>query len=75
MPKFESPKHKGLVLQDDKGVWAKFEDGEFETSDASVAKRLRALPDDYEVTEAKAPAKADGDGSGKPAGGSSGDQK
>ncbi|MFB7739575.1 hypothetical protein ACFC08_35550 [Streptomyces sp. NPDC056112] len=76
MAKFESPKYRGLVLQDDKGVWAKFEDGLCETSDAAVAKRLRSLPGEYEVTEVKAPAKASGDG-GKQAGdtGAGGDGK
>ncbi|MFB7224223.1 MULTISPECIES: hypothetical protein [Terrabacteria group] len=63
MAQFESTKYRGLVLQDDKGVWAKFEDGLCETSDAAVIKRLRALPDEYEVAEVKAPAKTDG-GSG-----------
>ncbi|MEU7384018.1 hypothetical protein AB0A91_29335 [Streptomyces sp. NPDC042207] len=63
MAQFESKRFRGLALQDDKGVWAKFEDGLCETSDAAVAKRLRALPDEYEVTEVKASAKSDG-GSG-----------
>lgn len=46
MPKFTS-KNKGLVLQDGvepakgDGVWARFEDGVFETNDAKVAARLR----------------------------------
>lgn len=57
MPVFHSPKYPHLTLQDGKGVWARFVGGEFETSDPAVAKRLRALPGDYEVTEVKAPAK------------------
>lgn len=44
MAKFSSEKYPGLILQDDKGVWARFERGEFETTDAAVIKRLRALP-------------------------------
>ncbi|MER6531161.1 hypothetical protein [Streptomyces sp. NPDC001508] len=64
MPKFESTKFRGLTLQDDKGIWARFEGGVFETSDAAVAKRLRALPEDYEVSEVKAAAKSDDQGTG-----------
>lgn len=44
---------KSLTLQDDKGIWAQFADGVFTTTDGAVVKRLRALPDDYQVTEAK----------------------
>lgn len=62
MAKFASSKYPHLTLQDDKGVWARFEDGEFETTDAAALKRLRALPEDYEVTEVKASAKSDDKG-------------
>ncbi|MEU5091716.1 hypothetical protein [Streptomyces sp. NPDC021356] len=65
MAKFTSPKYTGLTLQDDKGIWAQFVGGEFETTDAAVLKRLRALPEDYEVSEAKAAAKGDGTGDDK----------
>lgn len=51
MAKFES-KYRGLVLQDADGVWARFENGEFETDDRAVADRLRAV--EY-VTEVEAP--------------------
>jgi len=59
MANFASPKYPNLTLQDDKGIWAQFEGGEFETTDAGVIKRLRALPEDYEVSEVKASAKGD----------------
>lgn len=60
MATFNSAKYPALTLQDDKGIWAQFKDGEFETSDAGVVKRLRGLPEDEGVTEAKASAKAPG---------------
>lgn len=76
MPKFESTRYPGLILQDDKGIWAQFKDGEFETSDAGVAKRLRALPDEEGIVEVKASAKTSGEGdAGQQAAGGSGDQK
>lgn len=56
MATFTTTRYPGLVLQDDKGVWAAFKDGAFETSEAAVIKRLKALPDEYEVTEASAAA-------------------
>lgn len=62
MAKFSSEKYPGLTLQDDKGVWAKFEGGEFETTDAAVIKRLRGLPESEGVSEVKESAKASGDG-------------
>lgn len=62
MAQFHSPKYTHLTLQDDKGVWAQFTDGKLETTDAGVIKRLRALPEDYEVTESKAAAKSDDKG-------------
>ncbi|MCX4886046.1 hypothetical protein [Streptomyces sp. NBC_00847] len=62
MAQFESSKYPGLILQDDKGIWARFKGGQFETTDAGVLKRLRALPEDYEVTEVKASAKSDDKG-------------
>lgn len=64
MPKFQTSKHPGLILQDEKGIWAQFKGGEFETSDAAAVKRLRTLPEDYEVTEVKASAKSDDKGDG-----------
>jgi hypothetical protein len=51
MAKFTSEKYPGLVLQDDKGVWARFDRGRFETGDASVVKRLRGLPEADGVKE------------------------
>lgn len=48
MAKFTS-RYKGLLLQDDDGVWAKFEGGEFSTADESVIARLRAAEDVEEV--------------------------
>ncbi len=62
MANFASPKYPHLTLQDDKGIWAQFEDGQLETTDAAVVKRLRALPEDYEVAEVKAAAKSDDKG-------------
>lgn len=64
MAKFESTRYPGLTLQDDKGIWAQFVGGEFETTDAAVVKRLRALPESEGITEAKATAKSEDD-SGK----------
>ncbi|MER6435429.1 hypothetical protein ABT275_03570 [Streptomyces sp. NPDC001185] len=69
MATFTSSKYPALTLQDDKGIWAQFEDGQFETSDAGVVKRLRALPEEEGITEEKSSAKASG------ADGGSGDQK
>jgi hypothetical protein len=57
---FSSSKYPALALQDDKGIWAQFKGGELTTSDAAVIKRLRALPEDEGITEAKASAKDDG---------------
>ncbi|MFW3477199.1 hypothetical protein [Streptomyces microflavus] len=56
MATFTSSKYPEITLQDDKGVWARFRGGRFETSDAGVAKRLRALPDGEGITEAGDPA-------------------
>ncbi|MFF3060922.1 hypothetical protein [Streptomyces sp. NPDC057909] len=61
MAKFSSEKYPALTLQDDKGIWAKFEGGELETTDAAVIKRLRGLPEEEGISEVKAPAKAEGD--------------
>ena len=61
MAHFESSKYPALTLQDDKGIWAQFEGGKLEATDAGAVKRLRALPEDYEVTEVKAPAKSEDD--------------
>jgi hypothetical protein len=61
MAKFSSEKYPGLILQDDKGVWARFERGEFETTDAAVIKRLRALPQADGVKEGAQDAPASGD--------------
>jgi len=72
MATFSSSKYPALTLQDEKGIWAQFKDGEFTTSDAAVVKRLRALPEDEGITEAKVPAKSDG---GKDDGASGGDAK
>lgn len=52
MAQFKS-KYRGHVLQDNEGVWARFRDGLFETSDAAVVKRLRALPASAGVVEVK----------------------
>lgn len=54
MAKFTSD-YKGLLLEDDKGVWAHFQDGEFETTDTAVAARLRKV--EY-VAEVKSKAKS-----------------
>lgn len=62
MAQFTSSKYSHLTLQDDKGVWAQFKEGQLETSDAAVVKRLRALPEDYEVSEVKASAKSEDKG-------------
>ncbi|GAA5033158.1 hypothetical protein [Streptomyces siamensis] len=64
MATFKSSKYPGLTLQDDKGVWARFEGGTFETSDSGVAKRLRALPDEEGIAEVKTSEKAGGKDSG-----------
>lgn len=69
MAKFSSSKYPNLTLQDDKGVWAQFKGGEFETSEAAVVKRLRALPEDEGISEVKSSAKDDGGDGGKPASG------
>lgn len=61
MAKFSSEKYPALTLQDDKGIWAKFEDGELETTDAAVMKRLRSLPEAEGISEVKAAAKTEGD--------------
>jgi hypothetical protein len=53
MAKFES-KYAGLILQDEEGVWAKFEGGEFETTDAAVIARLRKAEDVSEVKKSSA---------------------
>lgn len=61
MAKFSSEKYPALTLQDDKGIWAKFEGGELETTDAAVVKRLRGLPEAEGISEVKASAKTEGD--------------
>jgi hypothetical protein len=61
MAKFSSEKYPALTLQDDKGIWAKFEGGELETTDAAVVKRLRGLPEEEGISEVKAAAKTEGD--------------
>ncbi|TXS35723.1 hypothetical protein [Streptomyces sp. OR43] len=61
MAKFSSAKYPALVLQDDKGIWATFADGELETTDAAVVKRLRGLPESEGISEVKAAAKAEDD--------------
>jgi hypothetical protein len=53
MATFTSSKYPALTLQDDKGIWAQFKDGHFEASDATVAKRLRALPEEEGISEVK----------------------
>ncbi|MFJ2863686.1 hypothetical protein [Kitasatospora sp. NPDC087314] len=53
MARFTTTRYPGLSLQDDKGIWAQFTDGACETADQSTIKRLRTLPDDYEVAEVK----------------------
>lgn len=60
MAKFTSQKYPGLILQDDKGIWAQFVRGEFETTDPAVVKRLTALPDSEGVRTADAPASSGG---------------
>jgi len=61
MARFTTARYPGLTLQDDKGIWAQFTDGAFETTDAAVIKRLKALPEDYGVSVAtKAGAAEDG---------------
>ncbi|WP_020141138.1 hypothetical protein [Streptomyces sp. 351MFTsu5.1] len=57
MATFKSTRYPHLTLQDEKGVWAQFKGGEFETSDASVVKRLRALPEEEGIVEAKSSGK------------------
>jgi hypothetical protein len=44
MPRFVCERHPQLVLQDERGVWARFRGGVFETASPAVVKRLRALP-------------------------------
>ncbi|MDF6043249.1 hypothetical protein LRD69_14040 [Streptomyces sp. JH14] len=61
MAKFRSAKYPALTLQDDKGIWARFEGGQLETTDAAVVKRLRGLPESEGISEVKAPAKTEGD--------------
>lgn len=60
MAKFKSEQYPGLTLQDEKGIWAQFKGGEFETSDAAVAKRLRGLPEEEGIVEVKSSAKPSG---------------
>ena len=48
MAKFTS-ENRGLVLQDDEGVYAHFVEGEFETDDPKVAARLRKIDGISEV--------------------------
>ncbi|MGW5126686.1 hypothetical protein ACWEQ7_22050 [Streptomyces sp. NPDC004069] len=67
MAAFRSERYPELTFQDRRGVWARFRGGRFETSDAAVAKRLRALPAEQGITEVKAPAKAPASASGKQA--------
>jgi hypothetical protein len=62
MAKFTTSRYPGLTLQDDKGVWAQFTDGAFETTDRAVIKRLGALPAEYEVAEVKGSAADDSEG-------------
>lgn len=69
MAKFKSELYPQLTLQDDKGIWARFKDGEFETSDAAVVKRLRALPEEEGIVEVKASAKSSGGEGGQGDGG------
>ncbi|MFD5111442.1 hypothetical protein ACFWNG_03855 [Streptomyces sp. NPDC058391] len=51
MAKFSSEKYPALTLQDDKGIWARFEGAQFETFDSAVAKRLRGLPESEGISE------------------------
>jgi hypothetical protein len=53
MARFTTARYPGLTLQDEKGIWAQFADGAFETSDRAVIKRLAALPEDYQVVQDK----------------------
>lgn len=53
MTRFTTTRYPGLTLQDDKGIWARFSDGAFETTDRAVIKRLAALPAEYEVVQDK----------------------
>lgn len=57
MAKFTS-EFRGLLLQDDDGVWARFEDGVFETDDKAVAARLRKVEYVSEVDAKPAAKKA-----------------
>lgn len=59
MAKFSCERYPGLTLQDEKGVWAQFAAGEFETTDAAVIKRLRSVPESEGLTEVKESAKSD----------------
>ena len=52
MAKFKS-NFGSLTLQDDGGVWAQFEGGEFETNDTKVAARLRKAEGVEEVKPSK----------------------
>lgn len=58
MAAFTSANYPALTLQDEDGVWAQFAGGRFETGDAKVAARLRALPASEGITEQNAPASA-----------------
>lgn len=60
MAKFKSSKFPAVTLQDAEGIWAQFKGGEFETSDAAVAKRLRGLPDEEGISEVKTSEKSAG---------------
>ncbi|MGK4583478.1 hypothetical protein [Kitasatospora sp. HPMI-4] len=51
MATFASALYPGLTLQDEKGIWAQFTAGRFETTDAAVIKRLQALPDSEGIAE------------------------
>lgn len=64
MARFTTARYPGLTLQDDKGIWAQFVDGAFETTDAAVIKRLKALPEDYGVSVAAKPDAVDDGGEG-----------
>lgn len=55
MAKFTS-ESRGLVLQDDHGIWAKFRDGELETEDKDVIARLRKVQGVSEVKASEKPA-------------------
>lgn len=58
MATFESTRYPHLTLQDGTGIWARFEDGRFDTADAAVVKRLRALPEEEGISEVKSSEKA-----------------